>query len=94
MLEFTEANLVLPLTRHEELAAKIEDMFDGKNPVQTIDVGKIMGRDYGPVKTQLHIAGRAGSNRIRVGAAGRVQSRPTEPSHLVRGQGRHRVDAG
>ncbi|HMO13607.1 MAG TPA: hypothetical protein PKD64_04415 [Pirellulaceae bacterium] len=56
MLKFTEADFARPLTRNEVLAAKVEEMFDGKNPVRTIEVSKIMGRDYGTVKSQLHIA--------------------------------------
>jgi hypothetical protein len=60
MLEFTEADFERPLTRYEELAAKVEELFDGKNPVRNIDVSKAMGRDYGTVKTQLHIACKRG----------------------------------
>lgn len=60
MLEFTGADFDRPLTRHEELASKDEEMFGGKNPAQTIEVSKTLGRDYGTVKTQLHIACKRG----------------------------------
>ena len=60
MLEFTEADFERPLMRYEELALKVKEMFDGENPVRTIDVSSTLGRDYGTVKTQLHIACKRG----------------------------------
>lgn len=46
MLEFTEADFERSLTRYEELAAKVEELFVGKNPVRNIDVSESLGRDW------------------------------------------------
>ena len=67
VLEFTAADLDLPKTRPQELAAKVLEMFDGTNPVRTIDVARVLGRDYGTVKTQLHVARRAGLLKCMLG---------------------------
>jgi hypothetical protein len=60
LLTFTEKDFDRPRTRFEEVAATVEEMFDGENPVRTLDVANYVDRPYGTVKTQLHIAGKRG----------------------------------
>jgi Mn-dependent DtxR family transcriptional regulator len=52
--------LNLPKTRPQMMAELVTEMFDGKNPVRTLDVAARLGRHYHTVKTQLHLAGKRG----------------------------------
>ncbi len=47
LIEFTVADLGLLKTQPEILAAKVLEMFDGKNPVQTLEVAMVTGKNYG-----------------------------------------------
>ncbi|QDV58713.1 hypothetical protein [Rosistilla oblonga] len=60
LLEFTDADLVRPLTEPEKAAETVRAMFDGETPVRTKDVATTLGRNYGTVKTHLHRAGQLG----------------------------------
>ena len=60
VVEFTEADLEWRKTLAEQLAELVWKMFDGKNPVRTKDVAERLGRNYGTVKTHLHLAGKQG----------------------------------
>lgn len=60
VIEFTEADLDLPKSEPEQFAATVLSMFDGQNPVRTLDVATAVGRNYGTVKTHLHRAARLG----------------------------------
>ena len=60
LIKFTVADLDLPKTQPEILAAKAIEMYDGKKPVQTLEVAKATGKHYHTVKTHLHRAGRLG----------------------------------
>lgn len=60
MVEFTEADLERRKTLAEQLAEFVCEMFDGVNPVRTKDVAERLGRNYGTVKTHLHLAGKQG----------------------------------
>ncbi|MFV1966619.1 MAG: hypothetical protein ACC628_14435 [Pirellulaceae bacterium] len=60
LIEFTIADLNLPKTQPEILAARVLEMYDGKNPVQTLEVAKATGKNYGTMKTHLHRAARLG----------------------------------
>ena len=60
VIEFTEADLDLPKTQPEQLAEVVCEMFDGKNPVRTLEVAERLGRNYGTIKTHLHRARKLG----------------------------------